>query len=66
MESFPELLTLNVPEELIETLEENQVAVQNYLSSNSILFFFMTLDERQERLKQVSKVITIWLNVQSH
>lgn len=36
MEEFPELQVLFVPEELVQTLEENQVAVQNYLSSKNI------------------------------
>lgn len=45
MEAFPELLVLSIPEELIQTLEENLVAVQNYLSSKNISFFRMTLDE---------------------
>jgi dynein heavy chain len=35
MENFPDLLVLSVPEELAQRLEENQVAVQNYLSSKT-------------------------------
>jgi hypothetical protein len=36
MENFPDLLVSSVPEELAQTLEENQVAVQNYLLSKTV------------------------------
>jgi hypothetical protein len=35
MEKFLDLLILSVPEELAQTLKENQDAVQNYLSSKT-------------------------------
>jgi hypothetical protein len=35
VEKFPDLLILSVAEELAQTLEENQVAIQNYLSSKT-------------------------------
>ena len=66
MEGFPELLVLNVPEELVQTLEENQVAVQNHLSSKNISFFRLTLNEWQQKLKTVEQVITVWTDVQYH
>jgi dynein heavy chain len=66
MENFAELPVLNVPEELVQTLEENQVAVQNYLSSKNISFFKATLTEWQNKLMCVDRVITVWLDVQYH
>jgi dynein heavy chain len=66
MENFAELLVLNVPEELVQVLEENQVAVQNYLSSKNISFFKATLTEWQNKLMSVDRVITVWLDVQYH
>jgi hypothetical protein len=35
MEKFPDLLMSSAPEELAQTLEKNQVAVQNYLLSKT-------------------------------
>lgn len=66
MEGFPELLTLFVPDELVQTLEENQVAVQNYLSSKNISFFKTVLTEWQNKLMAVDKVLNSWLEVQFH
>jgi len=45
IEEFPELMILFTPEELVKTLEENEVAVQNYLSSKNISYFKVTLTE---------------------
>jgi hypothetical protein len=36
---------LFVPEDLVQTLEENQVAVQNYLRSKNISYFKVTLTD---------------------
>jgi dynein heavy chain len=66
MEHFAELLVLNVPEELVQTLEEDQVAVQNYLLAKNISFFKATLTEWQNNLVCVDRVITVWLDVQYH
>ena len=65
-ETFPELLLLFVPEELIQTLEENQVAVQNYLSSKNISFFKRDLTEWQNKLMSVDRVLKLWIDVQFH
>ncbi|KAK8861127.1 hypothetical protein M9Y10_012822 [Tritrichomonas musculus] len=64
MEGFPELKVLYVPEELVATLEENQVAVQNYLSSKNISFFKQTLTDWQDKLMAVDRVMTVWQDVQ--
>ncbi|OHS95209.1 Dynein heavy chain family protein [Tritrichomonas foetus] len=66
MPEFPELEVLNAPEELIQTLEENQVAVMNYLSSKNISYFKVTLTEWQTKLMNVDRVLNVWLEVQSH
>ena len=66
MPEFPELEILNAPEELIQTLEENQVAVMNYLSSKNISYFKVTLTEWQTKLMNVDRVLNVWLEVQSH
>ena len=64
MDGFPDLLVLYVPEELVSTLEENQVAVQNYLSSKNISFFKQTLTDWQDKLMAVDRVLNVWQEVQ--
>ncbi|KAH0788142.1 Dynein heavy chain family protein [Histomonas meleagridis] len=66
MESFPELDVLYVQDELIQSLEENQVAIQNYLSYKNISFFKNTLTDWQNKLMNVDRVITLWVDVQYH
>jgi len=66
METFKELHILAVPEDLIQTLEENQVAVQTYLSSKNISFFKKDLTEWQNRLMSVDRVLHLWIDVQYH
>jgi dynein heavy chain len=66
MEEASELTILVVPEELVATLEENQVAVQNYLSSKNISFFKGKFTDWQNKLMAVDRAITTWLDVQYH
>ena len=66
MPEFPELEILHAPEELVQTLEENQVAVVNYLSSKNISYFRVVLTEWQTKLMNVDRVLNVWLEVQSH
>ena len=66
MENFPELSVLYLPDELVATLEENQVAVQNYLSSKNISFFKQTLTDWQNKLMAVDRVTNLWTDVQYH
>lgn len=64
MEEFPELKVLFMPEELVQTLEESRVAVQNYLSSENISCFTVTLTEWQNKLMNADRVTNVWLDLQ--
>lgn len=59
----------NVPliksdEELIETLEENQVQLQNLMTSKYIAFFLEEVSGWQKKLSSADSVISIWFEVQ--
>jgi len=49
---------------LIETLEENQVQLQNLMSSKYIAFFLEEVSGWQVRLSNADQVISIWFEVQ--
>jgi hypothetical protein len=46
--------------------EENQVAIQNYLSEKNISFFKDSLAECQNKLMRVDRAIAIWVDFQYH
>ncbi|ETE67846.1 Dynein heavy chain 9, axonemal, partial [Ophiophagus hannah] len=59
----------NVPllksdEELIETLEDNQVQLQNLMTSKYIAFFLEEVSSWQRKLSTADSVISIWFEVQ--
>lgn len=59
----------NVPllksdEELIETLEDNQVQLQNLMTSKYIAFFLEEVSFWQRKLSTADSVISIWFDVQ--
>uniref|UniRef100_A0A8B9MIW9 Dynein axonemal heavy chain 17 n=1 Tax=Accipiter nisus TaxID=211598 RepID=A0A8B9MIW9_9AVES len=59
----------NVPllksdEELIETLEDNQVQLQNLMTSRYIAFFLEEVSAWQRKLSTVDSVISLWFEVQ--
>ena len=58
------LKLLRASEDLIETLEENQVQVQNMLTSKFIGFFLEEISKWQKTLCLVDHVITLWFDVQ--
>jgi dynein heavy chain len=51
-------------EELIETLEENQVQLQNMMTSKFIGYFLDEISTWQKRLSMVDQVICCWFDVQ--
>ncbi|XP_013396327.1 dynein beta chain, ciliary isoform X2 [Lingula anatina] len=51
-------------EELIETLEDNQVQLQNMLTSKYIAHFLEEVSGWQKKLSTADQVITIWMEVQ--
>ncbi|VDI07166.1 dynein heavy chain, axonemal [Mytilus galloprovincialis] len=55
---------LKTSEELIETLEDNQVQLQNMLSSKYIAHFLHEVSTWQRKLSTADQVITIWMEVQ--
>uniref|UniRef100_A0A803TV97 Dynein axonemal heavy chain 17 n=1 Tax=Anolis carolinensis TaxID=28377 RepID=A0A803TV97_ANOCA len=62
-------LRTNVPllksdEELIETLEDNQVQLQNMMTSKYIAFFLEEVSFWQRKLSTADLVISIWFEVQ--
>lgn len=57
----PLLLT---DEELIETLEDNQVQLQNLMSSKYIAHFLDEVSSWQSKLSVADSVISIWFEVQ--
>ena len=48
---------MRTSEELIETLEENQVVIQNMMTSKYIAFFFTEMSAWQKTLGMVDVVI---------
>lgn len=55
---------LRSSEELIETLEDNQVMLQNMMSSKYVAHFEEQISKQQIALSTVDSVITLWLEVQ--
>jgi dynein heavy chain len=55
---------LRTSEELIETLEENQVQLQNMMTSKYIGFFLKEISTWQRTLGVVDQVIVLWMEVQ--
>ncbi|GLG98380.1 Dynein heavy chain, cytoplasmic, partial [Gryllus bimaculatus] len=51
-------------EELVETLEENQVQLQNMMSSKYIGHFLEEVSSWQQKLSTADMVIQIWFEVQ--
>ncbi|XP_065503599.1 dynein axonemal heavy chain 9 [Caloenas nicobarica] len=60
---------MNIPllksdEELIETLEDNQVQLQNLMTSKYIAFFLEEVSIWQRKLSTTDSVISLWFEVQ--
>lgn len=55
---------LRSDEELIETLEDNQVQLQNLMTSKHIAHFLDMVSSWQGRLSVADAVISIWFEVQ--
>ncbi|NXD86338.1 DYH9 protein, partial [Halcyon senegalensis] len=55
---------LKSDEELIETLEDNQVQLQNLLTSKYITFFLEEVSAWQRKLSTMDSVISLWFEVQ--
>lgn len=55
---------LRTDEELIETLEDNQVQLQNLMSSKYIAHFLDQVSSWQSKLSVADSVISIWFEVQ--
>ncbi len=58
------MLVCRTSEELIETLEENQVQLQNMMTSKYIAYFLEEISTWQKRLSMVDQVISLWFDVQ--
>ncbi|KAL1493068.1 hypothetical protein ABEB36_011203 [Hypothenemus hampei] len=57
-------ILLRVNEELIETLEDNQVQLQNLITSKFIAHFLEEVSMWQNKLGLADQVLTIWFEVQ--
>ncbi|KAJ1551294.1 hypothetical protein HK096_001712 [Nowakowskiella sp. JEL0078] len=55
---------LRSSEELIETLEDNQVMLQNMMASKYVAHFETQITKWQNTLSTVDSVITLWMEVQ--
>lgn len=55
---------LKSSEELIETLEDNQVQLQNLMTSKYIAYFLEEVSSWQKKLSMADQVISIWFEVQ--
>jgi dynein heavy chain len=62
--SRTKIVLLQPSDELIETLEDNQVQLQNMLTSKYIAHFSTEVTSWQKKLSQADQVITILLEVQ--
>uniref|UniRef100_A0A8C4V4J9 Dynein axonemal heavy chain 17 n=1 Tax=Falco tinnunculus TaxID=100819 RepID=A0A8C4V4J9_FALTI len=58
------ILLLKSDEELIETLEDNQVQLQNLMTSKYIAFFLEEVSAWQRKLSAADSVISLWFEVQ--
>ncbi|KAJ6628020.1 Dynein beta chain, ciliary [Pseudolycoriella hygida] len=59
-----DLKLLKVSEELIETLEENQVQVQNMSTSKYICYFEAEFADWRTKLSNADQIVNIWSEVQ--
>ena len=55
---------LEVPEELVDTLEDNQVTVQNMIASKFVAHFINEISEWQKQLSNADTTIAEWIDVQ--
>lgn len=55
---------IRIDVELIETLEDNQVQLQNIMSSKYIAYFLDEVSSWQSRLSVADSVLSIWFEVQ--
>ncbi|NWT02283.1 DYH9 protein, partial [Mionectes macconnelli] len=55
---------LKSDEELVETLEDNQVQLQNLMSSKYIAFFLEEVSAWQRQLSTADSVLSLWFEVQ--
>lgn len=55
---------LKIREELIEILEDNQVQLQNMLSSKFVGHFYNKVADWQAKLNTADRIINLWLEVQ--
>ncbi|XP_014248489.1 dynein beta chain, ciliary-like isoform X2 [Cimex lectularius] len=55
---------LKISEEIVETLEENQTALQNMLSSKFVSYFIEEVTDWQKKLSTSDQVIHTWSEVQ--
>ncbi|XP_049940954.1 dynein beta chain, ciliary-like [Schistocerca serialis cubense] len=55
---------LRASEELIETLEDNQVQLQNLMGSKYIAYFLEEVSDWRTKLSNADQVISIWFEVQ--
>ncbi|XP_014229978.1 dynein beta chain, ciliary-like [Trichogramma pretiosum] len=62
--SRTKLYILRVSEEVIDTLEENQVQLQTMLGSKFIGFFLKEVSDWQAKLSNADAVIGVWFEVQ--
>ncbi|KFP53735.1 Dynein heavy chain 17, axonemal, partial [Cathartes aura] len=58
------IMLLKSDEVLIETLEDNQVQLQNLMTSKYLAFFLQEVSGWQQRLSTTDSVISIWFEVQ--
>ena len=58
------LFLVCVPDELVETLEDNQLMVQNMINNKYVQFFLEKITGWQHDLAAVDTIITLWLGVQ--
>ncbi|KAK6478238.1 dynein heavy chain 17 [Huso huso] len=57
-------MLLKSDEELVETLEDNQVQLQNLMTSKYIAHFLKEVSSWQQKLSTADSVISIWFEVQ--
>ncbi|XP_054026357.1 dynein axonemal heavy chain 17 [Dryobates pubescens] len=58
------IMLLKSDEVLIETLEDNQVQLQNLMTSKYLAFFLQEVSSWQQKLSTTDSVISIWFEVQ--
>ncbi|NXA28829.1 DYH17 protein, partial [Ibidorhyncha struthersii] len=58
------IMLLKSNEVLIETLEDNQVQLQNLMTSKYLAFFLQEVSSWQQKLSTTDSIISIWFEVQ--